>query len=195
MKLLVKQACEIEGHTMGPDMRKKPGIFNVPAHLIFAELFVSLLKIEKITILDISEEEFKEENIPKKYHDVEPDPMVITIVEGILMSKEPKEDEDETTSDSSSDGDSSDSSDEGTQDSESESSEASDVEGDKELQASEGTDEKASEVVNESSEQLSEEQLQRAKDEARVQELLKRLKRLSDKEKKELKTLQAKLKG
>jgi hypothetical protein len=187
MKVLVKQACEIEGHTMGPDMRKKPGIFNVPAYLIFADLFVSLIKSEKISILDISEEEFKEENIPKKYHDVEPDPVVITIVEGILMSKEPKEDEDETTSDSSSDGDSSDSSDEGNQDSESESSEASDVEGSKELQASEGTEEKVSEVA--------EEVKRPSVDEARLKFLEAKIKRLSDKEKKELKALQAKLKG
>jgi hypothetical protein len=116
MKVEFKQACEIEGQKFGPDMRKKPGVFNVPGYFIFIEFFVTLLKANLLKILDVSDEDFQEENVPEKFRAVEPDPIVISIIEDIMMSKEPKEegeDDEQESSDSSSESNASESSSEG----------------------------------------------------------------------------------
>jgi hypothetical protein len=146
MKVKFKQACELEGRTYGPDMRKKPGIFDVPGYFIFLAFFVALLKDEKLEILDVSDEDFQEENVPEKYRAEEPDALVVTIIENIMMSKEPKEEgeEDETTSDiSDSTGASSESS-EGSETSEEQSDQ--NTEGGEKLPEGEKSDEESAEV-------------------------------------------------
>lgn len=183
MKVEFKQACEIEGRVFGPDMRKKPGVSEVPGYFLLLDYFVSLLKSGMLKIIDVSEDEFSE--VPEKYKDVEPDSLVISIVEGILMSKQPKE-ESEEGEESEEDLNSPSSSDSSDEPEEGKSEQQSEPESDqvhKELSENQDADK-----------EVSPKDEQKEVDEERLKELLKKVKRLSNKERKELTELKSKLK-
>lgn len=150
MKIKVKQSCILEGQQYGPDLRKKPGTFVVPVFYIVLEYFVALFLEKKIEILEISEEEIKEFEKEFKHNTkVEVHPEIISVVEGLLMKEEAK---DETDTNSSNDGSNDSSGSEATQ-SENKEGEQKDAEGQSDVQ----TDAPASSEPKNASDELKKE--------------------------------------
>lgn len=104
MKISVKQACEIDGKTFGPNIHKKPGTFIVPGSFVFIPFFVALVKDEKIKILEVSEQDMKEmEEKGKELKNFEPDPIIISILDSLGVLEQTKEEGDEESDDSDDD--------------------------------------------------------------------------------------------
>lgn len=110
MKCEFKQACEIEGKMFGPDMRKKPGTFNVPGYFVFVAYFIALFGDKKIKILEVSDEDIKEieeASRSERFKDVEPNEEILSVLESLVTVKEESDEgKDEESSDVVTDGDS-----------------------------------------------------------------------------------------
>lgn len=191
MKVLFKQACEIEGQNFGPDIRKKPREFDVPFYFVFVAYFVALFKDGAIKILDVEESEMNEEDIPKQYQDCEPDPLIVTVVEGILMAKEPKEEiKEEGGQDGKESSTASDSGDSASESSQGEQSESSEEQSSgQELSQGESSDQEVSEVKEE--EKV--EEVGKSHEQLEYEALHEKAKRLNNKEKKRYEELKTKL--
>lgn len=107
MKVLVKQSCQIEDMVMGPNIHKKPGTFIVPGFFVFHPYFVSLVKDEKIKILEADESEFKDSEeaaaIRAKFDVKDVDAHMIAVLEGIITKEGDDEESDDSDDDASDD--------------------------------------------------------------------------------------------
>ena len=110
MKVLVKQACQIDDVVMGPNIHKKPGTFDVSGSLLLHPYFVLLMKDEKISIVEMIEKDFEELEASAKAQKIKGDdldPCVIAacekFAEEISKKKNEKEEDDEESDSSDSD--------------------------------------------------------------------------------------------
>lgn len=113
MHVLFKQACEIEGKKFGPNIYKKPGVFECPVHFLLDWFFVALLKDAKAKIQFISEKEIDQLEALFKAHaekveketgkEFEVDPFLISLIDSLIPKESKDEESDSAGGDSDSD--------------------------------------------------------------------------------------------
>lgn len=91
MKIEFKQSFAIDRYELKIKKKGVSVIAEVPAYFLFISFFVSMLKENLVKVLELSHDELDEEEMKEYLKNSEPDPLVVTIVENLLM----EEDEDE----------------------------------------------------------------------------------------------------